>query len=87
MCVKRVNFKKTGNKDKEKNIEVKKRDIKAMYQAKCEAKRNRYADVSWRDNQKYKVLKIAKRRIKTNQYIIGKQIIIRNNESVLAVSH
>lgn len=61
-----------------------KKAIKATYQAKCE-KRNRYPDWrgNWRGNQKYEVVKIVKRKIKTNQYITGKEIIIRNNGDVL----
>lgn len=41
--------------------------------------------VSYRDNQKYEVCKIAKSMVKTSQDIIAEQYII-NDHSVLAVS-
>ena len=44
----------------EKYLEAKKKASKAIYQAKCEAEKNRFTDVSRRDDQKCEVFKTAK---------------------------
>ena len=55
---------------------------KTVYQVKCEAERNRDVweiDVCKRDDQKFEVLKIVDRMIKTNQVVFGKQRIRNEN--------
>ena len=44
----------------EKCLEAQKKASKAIYQAKCEAEKNRFTDVSSKDDQKREVFKAAK---------------------------
>ena len=60
-----------GKIGKEPYLEAKKKFRRAVYKAKCEAEKNRFADVENRDDQKCEVFKIAKRMVKTNQDTIG----------------
>ena len=57
---------------------------KAVYNAKCDAERNRVADVSRRNDQKSEGFKIVKM-VKTNHDFIGEQS--RRNGSVLVISN
>ena len=87
MCVQRVNFEKRENRETKikKQHSGNEKGYKSYISGQCK-KRKRYPDVNWRGNQK-QVIKIVRRRIKTNQYIIGKEIIIRNNGCVLTFCH
>ena len=43
---------KQVNINKVKYLEAKREDWKAIYQARCEAKKNRFVDVSWKHDHK-----------------------------------
>ena len=68
--VKSVKFERSGNTSKEKPLEANGKARKAFYQAKCEAERNRFVDVSRTGDQKFEFFWIAKTVVKTNQDII-----------------
>ena len=64
-------------------LEAKRRVRTAVYAAKAEAERNRFADVLRREDQRNEVFKIAKQMKKTNQDVVGEKCI-RNDEGNLA---
>ena len=64
-------------------LEAKRRARTAVYAAKAEAERNRFADVLRREDQRNEVFKIAKQMKKTNQDVVGEKCI-RNDEGNLA---
>ena len=58
---------------------------RAVCQASAETERNRFRDLLQREDHKCDVFNIAKKKVKTNQDIIGDQYV-RNDDNVLAVS-
>ncbi|XP_057306130.1 uncharacterized protein LOC130644510 [Hydractinia symbiolongicarpus] len=64
-------------------LEAKRHARTAVYKAKSEAERNRFADVLRREDQRNEVFKIAKQMKKTNQDVVGEKCIC-NDEGVLA---
>ena len=70
---------------KEVYLEAKRRSTKAVYEARSESERIRFANIENRDDQKQEVFRIAKALVKDNRDIIGEQCI-RNDDGGLAVS-
>ena len=64
-------------------LEAKRRARTAVYAAKAEAERNRFADVLRREDQRNEVFKIVKQMKKTNQDVVGEKCI-HNDEGNLA---
>ena len=61
----------TGKKHKGKYLEAKSQAWKVVYQARWEARRKRFADITQRDNQKCGVFNIWNGILKTHQDFIG----------------
>ena len=76
---------KKGKTSKEVYLEAKRKSKKAVYEARSESERKRFANVEIRDDQKLEVFRIAKAMVKDNRDIIGEQCI-RNDAGILAVS-
>ena len=85
VLVRNVNWKEWKQKHKQGEVSrIKEKCLRTVYQVKYKAERKRFVNATWRNEQRCDVFKIAKRMVKTNQYIIDEQFI--RNVGVLAVS-
>ncbi|KAK3896219.1 hypothetical protein Pcinc_000141 [Petrolisthes cinctipes] len=75
---------KRGLVNKEMYLVAKRTARRAIYKAKTEAEKARFADILRRDDEKNEVFRIAKQMAKTNQDIVGEKCI-RNDDGVLAI--
>ncbi|KAK4300948.1 hypothetical protein Pmani_026889 [Petrolisthes manimaculis] len=76
---------KGGLVNKEIYLVAKRTARRAIYKAKTEAEKARFADILRRDDEKNEVFRIAKQMAKTNQDIVGEKCI-RNDDGVLAIN-
>ncbi|KAK3893379.1 hypothetical protein Pcinc_002812 [Petrolisthes cinctipes] len=76
---------KRGLVNKEMYLVAKRTARRAIYKAKTEAEKARFADILRRDDEKNEVFRIAKQMAKTNQDIVGEKCI-RNDDGVLAIN-
>ena len=76
---------KSGRICKEVYLEAKRKSKRAVYEARSESERIKFANIENRDDQKQEVFRIAKSLVKDNRDIIGEQCI-RNDDGILAVS-
>ena len=76
---------KQGKVEKGVYLEAKRKSKRAVYKAKSEVEKKRFAEVERRDDQKNEVFRIAKAMVKSNQDIIGEQCI-KGDSGRLAVS-
>ncbi|KAK3856635.1 hypothetical protein Pcinc_037055 [Petrolisthes cinctipes] len=76
---------KRGLVNEEMYLVAKRTARRAIYKAKTEAEKARFADILRRDDEKNEVFRIAKQMAKTNQDIVGEKCI-RNDDGVLAIN-
>ena len=60
---------------------------RAIYKAKTEAEKARFANIQWRDDKKNEIFRKPKQMVKTNQDIVGEKCTRTDGELAISEQH